>query len=198
MADRLSALDATFLEIEQMDEGATMHIGGVMVFDPPPAGRAAPSLAELCEDMSARLVSLPRYSQRLSQERTGGLAWPQWEPDGRYHIHNHVGRATLPAPGGDAELTAWSADFFSHRLDRTRPLWEMVLVDGLEQGRWALATKTHHCLVDGVGSVSVGGTTCWAPAAGWIGGSIGAGVIVEGVGGTIGAGAGVAAAVSCA
>ena len=65
------------------------------------------------------------------------------------------GRAALPSPGGDAELSEWAADFFSHRLDRTRPLWEMVLVDGLDEGRWALATKTHHCLVDGVGSVNV-------------------------------------------
>jgi diacylglycerol O-acyltransferase / wax synthase len=154
MGDRLSALDATFLEVEQMDEGATMHIGGVMVFDPPPGG-GPPAMADLCSDMGSRLTSLPRYSQRLSAERTGGLAWPRWEDDPHFDIRNHVGRAALPSPGGDAELTDWSADFFSHRLDRTRPLWEMVLVDGLAERRWALATKTHHCLVDGVGSVNV-------------------------------------------
>ena len=64
--------------------------------------------------------------------------------------------ATLPAPGGEAELHEWLGDFWSHRLDRHRPLWEMTLLDGLEDGRWALATKTHHCLVDGVGSVDIG------------------------------------------
>jgi len=76
-------------------------------------------------------------------------------PDERFDIRAHVGHAALPAPGGGAELCDWAADFYSHRLDRTRPLWEMVLIEGLEHGRWALAHKTHHCLVDGVGSVDV-------------------------------------------
>ncbi len=154
MADPLTALDATFLELEQMDEGATMHIGGVMVFDPLPDGDV-PGLEAMCTNIASRLALLPRYSQRLSSERTGGLAWPRWQKDLRFDIRNHVHRAALPAPGGDVELCEWAADFFSHRLDRTRPLWEMVLVEGLEHGRWALATKTHHCLVDGVGSVGV-------------------------------------------
>jgi len=154
MADPLTALDATFLELEQMDEGATMHIGGVMVFDPPPDG-TVPTLEAMCANIASRLTLLPRYSQRLSSERTGGLAWPRWQTDPQFDIRNHVHRAALPAPGGDAELCEWAGDFFSHRLDRTRPLWEMALVEGLEHGRWALASKTHHCLVDGVGSVGV-------------------------------------------
>ena len=154
MADRLTALDATFLELEQLDEGATMHIGGMMVFDPLPDG-TVPALEAVCTDIASRLTLLPRYSQRLSSERTGGLAWPRWQKDPQFNIRNHVHHAALPAPGGDDELCEWAADFFSHRLDRTRPLWEMVLVEGLEHGRWALATKTHHSLVDGVGSVDV-------------------------------------------
>ncbi len=154
MPDPLTALDATFLELEQMDEGATMHIGGVMVFDPPPDG-GVPTVEAMCTNIAPRLTLLPRYSQRLSSERTGGLAWPRWQTDSQFEIRNHIHRAALPAPGGDAELCEWAADFFSHRLDRTRPLWEMALVEGLEHGRWALATKTHHCLVDGVGSVGV-------------------------------------------
>jgi diacylglycerol O-acyltransferase / wax synthase len=154
MPEPLTALDATFLELEQMDEGATMHIGGVMVFDPPPDG-TVPSLQAMCEKIASRLTLLPRYSQRLSSERTGGLSWPRWQTDPQFDIRNHIHRAALPAPGGDAELCDWAADFFSHRLDRTRPLWEMALVEGLEHGRWALASKTHHCLVDGVGSVGV-------------------------------------------
>ncbi len=152
--DRLTALDATFLELEQADKGATMHIGGVMVFDPLPDG-TVPGLDEVRECIASRLTLLPRYSQRLSSTRTGGLAWPHWEADPHFDLRNHVARAALPGPGGEGELCDWASDFFSHRLDRTRPLWEMVLVEGLEEGRWALATKTHHCLVDGVGSVGV-------------------------------------------
>ncbi|HXW59104.1 MAG TPA: wax ester/triacylglycerol synthase family O-acyltransferase [Solirubrobacteraceae bacterium] len=152
MLDQLTALDATFLELEQMDEGATMHIGGVMVFDPLPDG-GAPALDAVRDDIAARLTSLPRYTQRLSAEHVGGLAWPRWQADPSFDLRNHVHRAAVPAPGGDPELCEWAAEYFSHRLDRTRPLWEMVLVEGLAEGRWAIATKTHHALVDGVGSV---------------------------------------------
>ena len=155
MSDRLTALDATFLELEQLDEGATMHIGAIMVFDPRADG-STPTIGELGAHLLERLSLLPRYSQRLSAERTGGLSWPAWEDDPRFDIANHLHRAALPAPGGDAELSAWAGEFWSHRLDRTRPLWEMALVEGLEGGRWALASKTHHSLVDGVGSVGVG------------------------------------------
>ena len=130
MSNSLTALDATFLELEQMDEGATMHIGGLMVFDPMPDGDA-PTLDAVCENIASRLTLLPRYSQRLSSERTGGLTWPRWEDDPQFDLRNHVHRAALPAPGGDAELSEWAADYFSHRLDRTRPLWELVLVEGL-------------------------------------------------------------------
>lgn len=154
MPDTLTALDATFLELEQRDEGALMHIGGVMVFDPLPGG-GAPTVEELCAHLALRLARLPRYSQRLSATRTGGLAWPTWRDDERFDIRTHVGHVALPAPGNDDQLCEWAADFYSHRLDRTRPLWEIVLIEGLEEGRWALAHKTHHCLVDGVGSVDV-------------------------------------------
>jgi diacylglycerol O-acyltransferase / wax synthase len=102
-----------------------------------------------------RLDQLPRYSQRLSSPRTRGFAWPHWTDDNRFHIRDHAAHVALPAPGGLAELCEWAADFYSHRLDRARPLWEMALVEGLPEGRWAIAHKTHHCLVDGVGSVDV-------------------------------------------
>jgi WS/DGAT/MGAT family acyltransferase len=147
-------LDATFLELEQAEEGATMHIGGVMVFNPLPDG-TAPAFDAVRESIASRLTLLPRYSQRLSAHRTGGLEWPRWEPDPQFDIADHVRRAALPAPGGDVELCDWVGDYFSHPLDRTRPLWEMVYLEGLEGGAWALVTKTHHCLVDGVGSVGV-------------------------------------------
>lgn len=154
MADRLTALDATFLELEEADQGAHMHIGGVMVFDPPPGGEP-PSPERVCRHLGERLGSLPRYSQQLSEAHTGGLDWPEWRLQPSFDVAAHVSHARLPAPGDDEELAAWAGEFYSQRLDRTRPLWEVALVDGLAGGRWALATKTHHCMVDGVGSVDV-------------------------------------------
>jgi diacylglycerol O-acyltransferase len=154
MADTLTALDATFLELEQDNDGALMSIGGVMVFDPLPSGRV-PTYGEVCAGIAARLARLPRYSQRLSSPRTGGFSWPRWLDDDRFDVRDHVKHVALPAPGGPGELCDWAGDFYSHRLDRTRPLWEMALIEGLEHGRWALAHKTHHCLVDGVGAVDV-------------------------------------------
>lgn len=155
MAEHLSPLDAMFLELEQADDSAHMHIGAVMVFDPVPDG-GSPTLTEVGDQLEERLQLLPRYRQKLSSVRTGGLSWPTWELDPRFDIRDHLRRAVLPAPGGDTELTDWIGDFYSHRLDRSQPLWETVLLEGLEDGRWALATKTHHCMVDGIGSVDVG------------------------------------------
>jgi diacylglycerol O-acyltransferase len=154
MAEHLTPLDATFLELEEADESAHMHIGAIMVFDRPPAGRA-PSREEVCRDIAARLGALPRYSHRLSEPHTGGLRWPEWIEDPTFDLGHHVSRAALPAPGGRAELCEWASGFFSQRLDRRRPLWEITVVEGLADGRWALASKTHHCMVDGVGSVDV-------------------------------------------
>jgi WS/DGAT/MGAT family acyltransferase len=154
MSNTLTALDATYLELEEHSEGALMHAGGLMVFDPLPDGRA-PTVEDLCALVTGRLGSLPRYWQRLSSDRTGAWAWPHWTEDQRFDIRNHVSRAALLSPGGDAQLCDWIADFYSHKLDRTRPLWEMVLIEGLEQGRWALAQKTHRCLGDGVGTRGV-------------------------------------------
>jgi WS/DGAT/MGAT family acyltransferase len=154
VADRLTALDATFLELEEADQGAHMHIGGVMIFDPREDG-AAPPLEIVRRHLRARLGSLPRYSQRLSEPRTGGLRWPEWLAQPDFDLAAHVTRVRLPEPGGDEELAEWAGEFYSQRLDRTRPLWEVVLIEGLAHNRWALATKTHHCMVDGVGSVDV-------------------------------------------
>jgi WS/DGAT/MGAT family acyltransferase len=150
----LSALDATFLELEQQNDGALMSIGGVMVFEELPGG-GIPSLQDVCSGLAGRLRLLPRYAQRLSSTHVGGLAWPHWVDHDRFELRHHVRRVALPGPGHQTELSEWAADFYSHPLDRTRPLWEMVLIEGLEDGRWALAHKTHHCLVDGVGSVDV-------------------------------------------
>jgi diacylglycerol O-acyltransferase / wax synthase len=151
----LSPLDAMFLELEQSDEGAVMSIGAAMVFAPLPSG-GAPPFDQVVRDLGERLQQFPRFSQRLSTTRTGGLRWPTWEPVDHFEIADHVHRATLPSPGGDEELNEWISDFYSHRLDRTRPLWEMALLEGLQDGRWAMVSKIHHCLVDGVGGIDVG------------------------------------------
>lgn len=153
MTEVLSALDATFLELEQLEPGALMSIGGMMVFEPLPGG-GAPTLEELHVRLATRLGSLPRYTQRVSAP-SGELTWPHWEADERFDIREHVSHVALPVPGGASELCDLTAELFSHPLDRARPLWEVVLVEGLEGGRWALAQKVHHCLVDGVGSVDL-------------------------------------------
>ena len=155
MGEQLSPLDTMFLNLEQADDGATMHFGAVMVFDPLRGGRT-PDIAQVRRHLDRRLFQLPRYRMRLSSPRAGHLTWAHWEPMPDFAIADHVGHATLPAPGGDAELEEWFADFLSHRIDRRRPLWEMVLLDGLAGGRWALANQTHHCRVEGLGSVDVG------------------------------------------
>ena len=153
VAEHLTALDATFLELEQLDEGAHMHIGGVMLFEPG-AGGGAPPTDRICEELERRLLHLPRYRQRLSTPRTGGLRWPSWESDPAFDIRNHVIEAGLPGAAGVDELREWAGEYFSGRLDRRRPLWEMAVLE-LADGRWAMVNKTHHCMVDGVGSVDI-------------------------------------------
>ena len=155
MGEQLSMLDTMFLELEQFDESAHMHIGAALIFDPLPGG-GTPAIDALREHMSARVGVLPRFTQQLSSTHAGPLTWLTWEPAESYDFDTHVHHATLPEPGGESELYEWLGDFWSHRLDRHRPLWEMTLLDGLEGGRWALASKTHHCLVDGVGSLDIG------------------------------------------
>ncbi len=155
MGEQLSMLDTMFLELEQFDESAHMHIGAALVFDQLPAG-GTPQIAEFRDYVRSRIGILPRFAQQLSAPDAGPLTWLTWEPAEAFDTDAHVRHATLPAPGGEAELHEWLGDFWSHRLDRHRPLWEMVLVDGLQDGRWVLATKTHHCLVDGVGSLDIG------------------------------------------
>ncbi|HKJ36424.1 MAG TPA: wax ester/triacylglycerol synthase family O-acyltransferase [Solirubrobacterales bacterium] len=149
--DRLTALDATFLELEEADESAHMHIGAVMICEARPGG-AAPPIDHVRQETLARLGGLPRYRHRLSEPRTGGLRWPAWEPDPHFEIANHVRADGLPAPADTDALREWAGDYFSIRLDRSRPLWELVVLE-LSDGRWVMVSKTHHALVDGVGSV---------------------------------------------
>jgi diacylglycerol O-acyltransferase len=152
MPEHLTALDATFLELEQADPSAHMHIGGVLLFERRPVG--APPLDLVRDEIDWRLAQLPRFRQRLSEPQTGGFRWPVWMDDERFAISHHVSTAGLPRPGGRREMIEWAGAYFSQRLDRSRPLWELVVLE-LADGRWAMASKTHHCMVDGVGSVDI-------------------------------------------
>jgi diacylglycerol O-acyltransferase / wax synthase len=156
MGEHLSALDATFLELEEADQSAHMHIGGVIVLEPQPYG-GAPPIDLVRMSVLTRLPELPRYRQKLSAPRTGGLHWPTWEDDPDFRVERHVRVAGLPRPGGVEQLIEWAGEYYSQRLDRTKPLWEITVLE-LADGRWALVTKTHHCMIDGVGSVDMATT----------------------------------------
>ncbi|HMI80189.1 MAG TPA: wax ester/triacylglycerol synthase domain-containing protein, partial [Solirubrobacterales bacterium] len=156
MRSHLSPLDGVFLELEEADDAAHMHVGWALVFDPPPGGER-PSLEKLREQVRERLGETSMLRRRLSMPRVGHLALPVWLPDPDFDVGQLIRRASLPRPGGEEELMDWLGDYFSHRLDRTRPLWETTLLEGLEGGRWALVSKLHHCLIDGISGANLVG-----------------------------------------
>jgi WS/DGAT/MGAT family acyltransferase len=145
--DRLSSIDAGFLHMEE--EGAHMHIGAVGVFDGP-----APSIADFRGHIEGRLSLLPRYRQRV-QEMPFGTGRPLWVEDEAFRLDFHVRHTALPSPGGERELLNLVDRVVGQRLDRSKPLWEMWLVESLEEDRWALVAKTHHAMVDGVSGVDL-------------------------------------------
>jgi WS/DGAT/MGAT family acyltransferase len=125
-----------------------MHVGGVCVFDGHvPRERVVERLRE-------RLHLIPRYTMKLD-EAPLGLAHPVWVDDDTFDADRHVRRVALPAPGGDAELCELAGHILSEPLDRSRPLWQLTLVEGLPRGRTALIAKMHHALVDGLAAVDV-------------------------------------------
>ncbi len=148
MADRLSSLDASFLYMEE--SRTPMHVGSVMVFEPRP-GFDYEGLVAL---ISARIVDVPRYRQRI-REVPGRLANPLWVDDDDFDITYHVRRSALPRPGSDEQLQEFVARIQPRPLDRRKPLWEVYLVEGLAEGRFAIVTKTHHVLVDGVNAIDI-------------------------------------------
>ncbi|HEV3352257.1 MAG TPA: wax ester/triacylglycerol synthase family O-acyltransferase [Acidimicrobiales bacterium] len=143
---RLTGLDATFLYMET--PSIHMHVASTGVFDPStvPGGYSFEKVVELVE---SRLHLLPPFRRRL-KEVPFQLHHPLWIEDPDFDIENHVHRAALPAPGGAHELADFAADVFSRPLDRSKPLWEMYVVEGLEHGHIAAITKTHHSAIDGV------------------------------------------------
>lgn len=150
MPDRLSALDASFLYLEQAT--TPMHAGGVAIFRRPRAGFDHDQLIGLVE---RRLALVPRYRQKI-RNVPGHLARPVWIDDAEFDIGYHVRRSALPRPGTDAQLAELVGRLMSRPLDRGRPLWEMYLVEGLSKNRFAIITKTHHAMVDGVSAMDIG------------------------------------------
>ena len=148
MVERLTRLDASFLYLEEPD--TPMHVGGVLILDAPPGGVDA--IAALVE---ARLSLVPRYRQRVA-EVPGHLANPVWVDDPDFDIAFHLRRNGLPRPGTEAQLLDLVSRLTSRPLDRSKPLWEMYLVDGLPDGRIAVVTKTHPALVDGLSAIDIG------------------------------------------
>ena len=145
--DRLSALDASFLYLD----GPTtpMHISSLAIYEGP-----APRSDELKRHLEGRVPLVPRFRQRLEHVPFG---WhrPVWVPAPEFDIDAHLHHTALPAPGGDEELRAVAGSILSQPLCRTRPLWEMWLIDGLSHGRFAILSKTHHALWDGVSGVDL-------------------------------------------
>jgi diacylglycerol O-acyltransferase / wax synthase len=145
--DRLSGLDTSFLHMERA--GAHMHVASTIVFEGPP-----PSHEEFRNHIASRLHLVPRFRQKLrfvpfSQGR------PVWVDDPHLNLDYHVRRSALPAPGSEEQLRNLAARIFSQQLDRTKPLWELWLVEGLEENRFAIVGKSHHALVDGISGVDI-------------------------------------------
>jgi WS/DGAT/MGAT family acyltransferase len=154
--DRLSPLDASFLFAESRTQ--PMHVGAVMTFAPPDPGTSGPTAFDpdaFVALIGRRLALVPRYRQKV-REVPGHLGLPVWVDDPDLDLQYHVRRSALPRPGTDAQLHELVGRLIARRLDRTRPLWEIYLVEGLEGGRFAVVTKTHHAMVDGLASMDVG------------------------------------------
>ncbi|HWH44596.1 MAG TPA: wax ester/triacylglycerol synthase family O-acyltransferase [Thermoleophilaceae bacterium] len=150
--DRLSSVDASFLHTEH--QTSHMHVGAVMIFEGPP-----PSYQDFAAQLESRLHLVPRYRQKLAFPRFE-MGRPFWVDDPRFNLGYHARHTALPAPGSIEQLRNLAGRIFSQRLDRSKPLWETWLVQGLkaEKGRgsrFAIISKTHHALVDGVSGVDL-------------------------------------------
>jgi diacylglycerol O-acyltransferase / wax synthase len=146
-AERLTGLDSSFLHLEQA--GSHMHVAAAMTFAGPP-----PAYDELVAQILSRLHLVPRYRQRLAFV-PWGQGRPVWVDDPHFNVAFHVRHTALPAPGDEAQLQRLCGRIFSQALDRARPLWELWLVEGLAGDRFALLSKAHHALVDGISGVDI-------------------------------------------
>jgi WS/DGAT/MGAT family acyltransferase len=146
--DRLTAVDASFLSNESAS--SHMHVGAILIFEGPP-----PRYVDLVEHVRGRLGQVPRFRQKLVVPplETGR---PLWADDVNFNLSYHIRHTALPEPGGEAQLKRLTGRVFSQQLDRSKPLWELWLVQGLERDRFAILTKTHHAMVDGISGVDIG------------------------------------------
>lgn len=142
--ETLTALDAGFLEAENADPRTSLAIGALAVLEGP-----IPDHRQLAATLAERIGRCPRFRQR-PRRRPLDLGAPEWVDVDDFDIANHVRRLAVPAPGEDRQLHALVAEIMSWRLDRSRPLWEIWLLDGLSGDRWAMLMKVHHCIADGV------------------------------------------------
>ena len=147
-AQELSPSDRSSLAAERAP--INMAVGGLLTFEPEPALTRAMVATRLAE----RIHLVPRLRQRL-EETPLGIANPVWTDDTAFDLDWHVRQASLPPPGSDAELGAFVGREFSHRLDRSRPLWEATLIEGMQDGRKGLLMKVHHALVDGMAALGM-------------------------------------------
>src|SRR5437763_1214846 len=147
MADRLTGLDSSFLHLER--DGTHMHVASTTLFEGP-----APRYVEFRDHIESRLHLLPRFRQRV-RFVPFGQGRPVWVDDPHLNLAYHVRHTSLPEPGSEKQLRVLAARIFSQQLDRTKPLWELWLVEGLKGDRFAIIGKTHHCMVDGVSGVDI-------------------------------------------
>ncbi len=146
--DRLTAVDASFLTNESSN--SHMHVGAILIFEGPP-----PKYVDLVEHVRGRLDQVPRFRQKLVVPPLEA-GRPLWADDVNFNLTYHIRHTALPDPGGEAELKRLAGRVFSQQLDRSKPLWELWLAQGLERDRFAILTKTHHAMVDGVSGVDIG------------------------------------------
>jgi diacylglycerol O-acyltransferase / wax synthase len=145
--DRLTGLDSSFLHLE--DGPAHMHVASTLVFEGP-----TPDYVEFREHIRSRLHLVPRFRQKL-RFVPYGQGRPVWVDDPQFNLDYHVRHTALPEPGSEQQLRTLAARIFSQRLDRSKPVWELWLADGLSGGRFAIVGKSHHCLVDGVSGMDI-------------------------------------------
>jgi diacylglycerol O-acyltransferase len=150
---RLTALDASFLEIE--DASTHMHVAATLLFEPGPLATADGGLdvERLRAYVASRLQHIPRYRQRLHY--IPYEQHPVWVDDERFNLFYHVRHTSLPRPGSERQLKRLCGRILSQKLDPTKPLWEIWVVEGLEGGRFAMVAKVHHCMVDGISGVDL-------------------------------------------
>lgn len=147
--EQLTALDAGFLEVEDSDPHVSLAVGAVSIMEGP-----VPGYDEFVSAVAERMPAIRRFKQLLRTHPLD-LRPPEWVDDPSFDISRHVHRSALPHPGGDTELFETVATLMEHRLDRERPLWDCWLVEGLSDDRWAVLTKIHHCIADGIAATQL-------------------------------------------